>query len=91
MDDAELAGGYRVTKGMSMMIPVYHIHRDPEHWPNPDTFDPERCVCLCWVGGGGGVGGGGWGVGGGGVGGSVCICVCMHACMRVFVVCVRDR
>lgn len=23
-------------------IPAFGLHRDPNYWPNPDTFDPER-------------------------------------------------
>ncbi|CAH0713649.1 unnamed protein product, partial [Brenthis ino] len=28
--------------GSSLVIPIYHIHRDPRFWKNPDAFDPER-------------------------------------------------
>ncbi|XP_070173790.1 cytochrome P450 3A11-like [Littorina saxatilis] len=41
-EDVEVAGGYHVTKGMDIMIPVVNIHMDPDHWPEPEKFDPER-------------------------------------------------
>ncbi|XP_015114497.1 probable cytochrome P450 6a13 [Diachasma alloeum] len=34
--DVELPAGMRVV------IPVYAIHHDPQYYPSPDTFDPER-------------------------------------------------
>ncbi|KAG6461827.1 cytochrome P450 9e2 [Manduca sexta] len=29
-------------KGQSLVIPVWALHRDPQYFPNPDKFDPER-------------------------------------------------
>ncbi|XP_055550780.1 uncharacterized protein LOC129733180 [Wyeomyia smithii] len=29
-------------KGMSVMIPVYAIHHDPEYYPDPERYDPDR-------------------------------------------------
>lgn len=31
-----------IEKGTSLLIPVYSIHRDPEHYTDPDKFNPER-------------------------------------------------
>lgn len=31
-----------IRKGTVTIIPVYAIHNDPEIYPNPDKFDPER-------------------------------------------------
>lgn len=31
-----------LRKGQKMIIPIYAIHRDPDIYPEPDTFDPQR-------------------------------------------------
>lgn len=31
-----------VPKGMQLQISVYGLQRDPDHFPDPDRFDPER-------------------------------------------------
>ncbi|CAD7079496.1 unnamed protein product [Hermetia illucens] len=31
-----------IEKGMEIMMPVYCIHHDPEIYPNPEVFDPDR-------------------------------------------------
>ncbi|CAH0397698.1 unnamed protein product [Chilo suppressalis] len=33
---------YIVRKGEGLVIPVWGIHHDPEFYPEPDKFDPER-------------------------------------------------
>ncbi|XP_036325016.1 probable cytochrome P450 9f2 [Rhagoletis pomonella] len=31
-----------IKKGEVILVPVSGIHRDPQYYPNPDSFDPER-------------------------------------------------
>uniref|UniRef100_A0A4X2LRJ4 unspecific monooxygenase n=1 Tax=Vombatus ursinus TaxID=29139 RepID=A0A4X2LRJ4_VOMUR len=34
--------GLRIPKGTVVMAPCYVLHRDPEYWPEPEEFCPER-------------------------------------------------
>lgn len=35
-------GKYLIKKGTSVMVPTYQLHRDPQFWTDPETFDPDR-------------------------------------------------
>ena len=34
--------GVLVPKGSVVVIPVYALHHDPQYWPEPEEFHPER-------------------------------------------------
>ena len=34
--------GYRVEEGTLVLVGIYAVHRDPDVWPQPLDFDPER-------------------------------------------------
>ncbi|XP_051155958.1 cytochrome P450 4C1-like [Leptopilina boulardi] len=40
-EDTEL-DGYTIPKGANIGISIFSVHRDPETWPNPMKFDPDR-------------------------------------------------
>ncbi|XP_042857603.1 cytochrome P450 4C1-like isoform X2 [Penaeus japonicus] len=35
-------GQYRIPAGVTAMISVFRLHRDPKQFPQPETFDPDR-------------------------------------------------
>ncbi|MFH8410272.1 cytochrome P450 [Streptomyces sp. NPDC018019] len=34
--------GFRIPAGVEIAFSLYALHRDPEYYPDPDTFDPDR-------------------------------------------------
>lgn len=40
-DEFELSG-YRIPKGTTIMLSFYANHHHPDHWEDPEAFDPSR-------------------------------------------------
>ena len=34
--------GYNLPSGSLIVVPLYTLHRKPEYWTDPDTFNPDR-------------------------------------------------
>jgi cytochrome P450 len=35
-------GGYRIPRGANVLFSPWVVHRDPDRWPDPDAFRPQR-------------------------------------------------
>jgi cytochrome P450 len=46
-EDDEMMG-YAIPKGTNINVSMYHVHRHPDYWPNPEGFDPERFIKNPW-------------------------------------------
>lgn len=39
--------GYTIPVGSKLFVNAWAINRDPEYWPNPDSFEPENFEDRC--------------------------------------------
>ncbi len=58
--EARSVGGYTLPAGTTLMVSIYLVHHDPETYPEPDRFRPERFLdgipdAAAWIPFGGGV------------------------------------
>jgi cytochrome P450 len=40
--ERDVIDGYVIEPGQDVAILIHNIHRHPDHWKHPETFDPER-------------------------------------------------
>ena len=40
--EIDLGNDHIIPAGATIYMPVYTLHRDPRHFPDPEKFDPER-------------------------------------------------
>jgi cytochrome P450 len=40
--NADSLGGYPIPPGTNVLLPLYLLHRHPDFWRNPESFDPDR-------------------------------------------------
>ena len=41
-DTAGDFGGMKIKKGTIIRFPYHVVHHNPEYWPEPEVFNPER-------------------------------------------------
>ncbi|XP_032682980.1 cytochrome P450 4C1-like [Odontomachus brunneus] len=41
-ENVQLRDSYVIPRGTMTNLNIFHVHRDPNFWPNPDVFDPDR-------------------------------------------------
>jgi cytochrome P450 len=39
-------GDHLIPAGTTLMYPIWAIHQNPAHWPDPERFDPERFIAA---------------------------------------------
>nr|pir cytochrome P450 CYP4B1 homolog C01F6.3 [similarity] - Caenorhabditis elegans [Caenorhabditis elegans] len=42
LSDDQVIGGFNIPKGVTFLLNLYLVHRDPAQWKDPDVFDPDR-------------------------------------------------
>ncbi|KAK3089747.1 hypothetical protein FSP39_006170 [Pinctada imbricata] len=42
VEEDSVVAGYKIPKDTALNISIYAVHHNPEYWPNPEKFDPDR-------------------------------------------------
>ena len=43
-DKETIIAGHKIPAGVTLLINLLGVHKDPNHWPEPEKFDPERFI-----------------------------------------------
>ena len=41
-----VVNGVTIAQGSMIVIPILHLHHDPQYWKDPEKFDPDRYAKL---------------------------------------------
>lgn len=41
-EEIEISSGHKIKKGTEVHLHIFDLHRDPEQFPDPERFDPDR-------------------------------------------------
>ncbi|ULT96287.1 hypothetical protein L5515_011816 [Caenorhabditis briggsae] len=42
LSEDQVIGGINIPKGVTLLLNLYLVHRDPAQWKDPEVFDPDR-------------------------------------------------
>jgi cytochrome P450 len=48
--ECSITGPYHIPEGCSVLVAPMALHRNPEVWDDPDTFNPDRFLSETNVG-----------------------------------------
>ena len=44
--ECTIGNGVKIVPGVQVHVPIWDIHRNPDIWPDPLAFKPERYIGL---------------------------------------------